>query len=266
MLSEVLPIRNLIDYKVHFARWNKSCQPLDVFTRDRGEWQGWSEYWPNRNDFNRPLIFSLMYFYHETDIWLFGGVYEVLALRRKRYEVRLSGFAAGFIGRLKLRYRYRDRGTRVNMENHYSAFEVAEVLREPYSGRAFPGYENVDVSFEEMEALVRNSRQDWKVALENVKGVYLITDIRTGKRYVGAAYGKSGIWSRWSAYAKSGHGGNIELREVVKRRGLPYCRTNFRFALLDQRPLRMHDDELRTRESFWKSLLLTRGDWGFNRN
>jgi hypothetical protein len=266
MLSEILPIPNVKDYKIHFARWNKLHQPLDVFTRDRNEWQGWSAYWPNRNDFNRPLIFSLADFYHETDVWLFGGIYEVLALRRKRYELRLSGLAAGLIGRLKLYYRYRDRGTRVNLENHYSKFEVSEVLREQYSGRAFPGYENVNLSFDEIEALVRNGRPDWKVALENIKGVYLITDARTGKRYVGAAYGQTGIWCRWSAYAKTGHGGNVELRDVVRKKGLPYCRANFRFALLDQRPLRMPDEELRARESYWKKLLLTRGDWGFNRN
>ena len=30
--------------------------------------------------------------------------------------------------------------------------------------------------FEELEALVRNDRTDWKAALENAKGVYLISD------------------------------------------------------------------------------------------
>lgn len=44
MLREVFEIENLNDYKVHFAKWNGSHQPLDVFTRDRREWQGWQEY------------------------------------------------------------------------------------------------------------------------------------------------------------------------------------------------------------------------------
>ena len=38
---------------------------------------------------------------------------------------------------------------------------MQEILREPYSGRSFPGYEDIDVSFDELETLVRNNRYDW---------------------------------------------------------------------------------------------------------
>jgi hypothetical protein len=82
-------------------------------------------------------------FYHEVDAWLFGGVFRVLARHADRYEVELTGEGAGFIGRLKLRSPYRERATRVDFENHYGAFEVQEILREPYSGRAFPGFEDI---------------------------------------------------------------------------------------------------------------------------
>jgi hypothetical protein len=34
-----------------------------------------------------------------------------------------------------------------------------------------PGYEDIDISFEEIETLVRNNRQAWKAALERVKGI-----------------------------------------------------------------------------------------------
>ena len=64
-----------------------------------------------------------------------------------------------------LRSPYRGRTTRVNFENHYSDFEVQEILREPYSGRSFPGYEDIDISFDELETLVQNERSDWKAAL-----------------------------------------------------------------------------------------------------
>ncbi|AWX92359.1 hypothetical protein DPM13_01420 [Paracoccus mutanolyticus] len=46
--------------------------------------------------------------------------------------------------------------------------------------------DDIDLSFAELEALVSNSRPDWKAALESIKGIYLITDTRTGKRYVGS--------------------------------------------------------------------------------
>jgi len=266
LLQDIWPIERLADYKVHFARWNEHEQPLEVFVRDRTEWQGWQEYRPGRNDFNRPFIFSLMRFYHEADVWLFGGVFHVLARHEDRYDVELQDAGRSFIGRLKLRLQYRDRGTRVNFKNHYGNFEVLEILREPYTGRQFPGYEDIDLSFEELEALVRNERPDWKAALENSKGVYLITDEKTNKRYVGSAYGDQGIWSRWCAYVASGHGGNVELRALVNNPTLDYCRKNFRFALLEHRPARTSDETIVSRETFWKQILRTRGEQGLNRN
>ena len=119
----------------------------------------------------------------------------------------------------------------MKLENHYAGFDVQEILREPYSGRSFPGFEDIDLSFEELETLVRNSRPDWKAALGSVKGIYLISDIKTGKRYIGSAYGDQGIWSRWCTYVATGHGGNVELRALVSDPSLEYCRKSFRFAL-----------------------------------
>ena len=152
------------------------------------------------------------------------------------------------------------------MENQYRALEVVEILPQQFAGRAFPGYEEIDLSFDEIETLVRNNRMDWRAALESVKGVYLITDLDTQKRYVGSAYGDGGIWSRWCAYAATGHGGNVELQALLTTEGLDYCRAHFRFALLEHRSLRASDEQILKREEFWKRLLLTRGELGLNRN
>jgi hypothetical protein len=266
LLRNIWPIAAPQEYKLHFARWNKEHQPLDVWVRDPLEWQEWQAYRPMRDDFNRPFIFSLMQFYHEPDTWLFGGIFEVLERRPDRYEVRLMEEGAGFIGRLKMRSSYRERATRVFFENHYGGLEVTEILREPYSGRPFPGFESIDLSFEELEALVRNNRADWRGALANTKGIYLITDTETGKRYVGSAYGESGIWSRWQSYVESGHGGNVELRKLVSDPTLAYCRKAFRFALLETRPAPTPDEFILAREDYWKRILFTRGEEGMNRN
>lgn len=51
--------------------------------------------------------------------------------------------------------------------------------------------------------------------LSAVAGVYLILATTTGSQYVGSAYGLEGIWGRWSAYAESGHGGNLLLQELL---------------------------------------------------
>jgi hypothetical protein len=266
MLKDVFPLENLQDYKVHFAKWNQKNQPLDVFTKDRREWQRWQEYRPTRDEFNRPMIFSLASFYHEPATWLFGGIFNVLHRYDDRYKVKLTDVGAGLVGRLKLRSPYNFRSVRVNMESQYDHFEVTEILPELYTGRPFPGYEDIDISFEEIETLVRNCRLDWKAALESVKGIYLLTDIKTNKRYVGSACGESGVWSRWCSYVQTGHGGNVELRALVANPNLDYCRAYFRFALLEHRPSRAADELIRARETFWKQLLLTRGEQGLNCN
>ena len=148
LLRDIWPIENVDDYKIHFARWNSEIEPLDEWVQDRAAWQGWQKYYPNKNDFNRTFIFSLMKFYHEEDTWLFGGIFRVIALHEDQnctnghyYEVELTPALKAFIGRLKLHYSYRAKATRVNLKNRYNDFEVAEILREPYSGHSFPGKE-----------------------------------------------------------------------------------------------------------------------------
>ena len=147
MLQDIWPLenRNLRDYKVHFARSYDHAQPLDVFARDRDEWREWQET-KERDRFNREFIFSLAQFYPENGIWLFGGVYRILVRHEDHYEVELTQQGTAFIGRLKLRSHYVAQYSYPDLENEYNGFEVQEILREPYTGRAFPGLDNIDLS------------------------------------------------------------------------------------------------------------------------
>ena len=61
---------------------------------------------------------------------------------------------------------------------------------------------------------------DWRIALSEVQGIYLITDSTNGKQYVGKADGAERILGRWTAYARDGHGGNVALRELADNRPL----------------------------------------------
>lgn len=59
-----------------------------------------------------------------------------------------------------------------------------------------------------------HSYASWRTALASVIGIYLITDTRDGRQYVGKADGAENTYQRWSAYATTGHGGNVELRNL----------------------------------------------------
>ena len=67
---------------------------------------------------------------------------------------------------------------------------IKELLQEPYSIQTFPGYKNFDVPFMTLEHTI--DHPSWKNAL-SIKGIYLITDTESGKKYVGKASGEGGL-------------------------------------------------------------------------
>ena len=118
---------------------------------------------------------------------------------------------------------------------------------------AFPGFASFECDIEEIERLPAS----WVEALRNVKGVYLLVDRELGKQYVGSALGEDSLWGRWSDYARTGHGGNRELRRLGRR---PY-----RVTILQAVPMISPDEDVLAMESVWKEKLLTR-KFGLNAN
>ena len=78
-------------------------------------------------------------------------------------------------------------------ESMMEELEVIEILSTAYDGDEFPGYENIRLSFSQLETIIRNKRSGWLDALRNQKAVYLITDTSNGKMYVGSATAQYGI-------------------------------------------------------------------------
>lgn len=269
-LTDILELKNESDYKVHLANWNGNNQPLDIFVSDKEIWKGWNSWRGEKDDFNRRFIFSLMDFYHEPDVWLFGGVFEVVkrlnVSRDKGYEIELTDQFKPFVGRLKIKWNRTGRAKSRRLENCINEFQVSEILKEEYTGEMFCGYDQINHDFHVLESIFKSAKPDWKAALENVKGVYVIMDKSNGKKYVGSAYGESGVWSRWSCYIGNGHGHNDELTKLIKQKGIDYARQNFRFSLLEHRPMKTDDSEVIGRENYWKEAFLSRGEFGYNAN
>ena len=263
------------DYKIHFARRGSSgVEPLDEYmadTRTLEYWKEWNTYSTGKNHFNRPYIFSLIYDYHEEDTWLFGGVWEVVDtdMRSKThpYIIKPVSRFTPFVGRLMIKYSYKNRATRVKMEEHFDDMLVKEILENPYIEH-FPGYKNIDLPFVTLRNIMKDSNKgnkEWKEAL-SIKGIYLITDTRTGMKYVGKADGEYGIWRRWKRYISNGHGGDVALKDLVETKGLSYAEKYYRFTLLE--PITGEDERIiNERESYWKRVLMTRDvKFGHNRN
>lgn len=269
-VTKVIKILEPNKFKLHAARWNGGDQPLDVYVRNKSEWFGWNTWRSTKNEFTREYIFSLIDFYPESNMWLFGGIFKVTKRNNipnsHSYEIEELDEYSDYVGRLKVKLKKPSRGRAFYLENHINKMQVSEILKRPYSGEAFPGYENINHSFSQLHTIFKNEHSDWKGALKNIKGVYSIMDQSNGKKYIGSAYGDSGIWSRWSDYIGTGHGWNDELTKLIKKEGYEYARKNFRLSLLEYRPMKTDDKAIIERESFWKEVFLSRGEFGYNKN
>ena len=90
---------------------------------------------------------------------------------------------------------------------------MLEVLPAGYLLELFHDYLQFTLTHHELVHLVEHqeAHKEWRARLSAVAGVYLILATTTGKQYIGSAYGAEGIWGRWLAYARTGHGGNALL-------------------------------------------------------
>lgn len=216
---------------------------------------------------NGDIVFCFIPYSSDKD-WLLVNVYKVLDDSKFLIDADEESLAeyAPFFGRLVVHFEDKGRNVVVRSEDIINSIYVKTVLEHPYNelGEDFPGYENVDLSWNDLRRVLRF--KNWQTALENQKGVYLITDTATNKRYVGSAYGDTMLLGRWRNYTENGHGGNKELKTLVEENGLDYVKNNFRYSILDIYKSTTDDEAIIARESWWKNILLTRGDYGYNAN
>ena len=102
-------------------------------------------------------------------------------------------------------------------------------------------------------------------ALQKITGVYCLTDEKTGKLYIGSAYGEGGVAQRWGNYLNSKHGGNVKLYSLYKEKGDTYFENNFTFTLLEYFGLSYDSIKIIEREQYWKKCLQTI-KFGYNDN
>lgn len=142
--------------------------------------------------------------------------------------------------------------------------EVLEIRR-PRTGRMFPGYRQVNLTLPELSGIMTNPRHyvDWHQALAAVSGVYISRDEESGEQYVGSASGRGGLLARWLSYAKSKHGGNRRLQELL--RASPERWSSLSIAILAVMDLAENADAVLERESEFKRKLGTRAH-GLNAN
>lgn len=219
----------------------------------------------------------------ENNQALFIGVYQVVR------TIPVNGFpddiVVPFRGKAKLRSKYKydlvkltgfeelENRLVINWKNSAQAWcmkidtnekEVVQLLPKGYI-RDFPGYLDLNLSFRELKGIMNDPTANlvWHKMLSSVGGVYLILDTEEGLQYVGSASGKEGILGRWKDYAKTKHGGNKMLIQLLEKE--PERIHKFRYSILQTLPASLTRNEINAEERKYKEKLGSRA-YGLNLN
>jgi hypothetical protein len=197
---------------------------------------------------------------------LFIGLYEVLAVGRcepgarealtdidvtdcYRYQMARDGRLDEYKERLVVDW---GPGTRSWAQRASRQPKPVRALRDEQEP-PFPGFSQFCVDVHDLPGIYPS----WQQRLREVKGIYVLVDKKTGQQYVGSAKGEDSLWGRFSDYARTGHGGNTELRH---RPGAQY-----QIAVLQVVDMSLPDHSIEEIESWWKHKLMSR-EHGLNRN
>ena len=175
-----------------------------------------------------------------------------------------------FIGRLIIKYTKGNKWSRYifNMNSLIDEIEVADILPTIYEPIKFNGCENVHLNFKTLKMILDEGSarySDYRAALKGFKGVYCITDTKTGKLYIGAAYGKEGILQRWDNYINSFTGENTALNDLLEQQGEAYFEEYFEYTLIETFSKNTLTSKILERENYWKDAFKTR-IFGYNNN
>ena len=269
LLNDILNLKDLGNTKIRFVASNRITDPILLFKDNPQQLLSWLLRNKENTKNTTPIkVFkegqiAIGFVRIEGDKWLLFDIRRITRDLDKRddgYESERLEEYEKYLGRLIVGYKNEVQQMVKKAESVIDNCSVLQILEDTFDDDIFPGYENVNLSWDDLRRVLPKSA--WKTALENQKGVYLITNKDNGKMYVGSAYGTDMIYGRWSSYVETGHGGNVELKNF----DFEYIRKNFRYSILDIYKYKTEDKVIINRESWWKNALMTRQFGGYNKN
>ena len=213
---------------------------------------GW---YGNKKNFNiGQTVFSFIKMAH--DEWLFISAAEIVDIpTHSRAKVKIINKFTPLFGRLVMKYKKGNTYARYvfRMGKVIESCTIKEILPCIYSGEKFEGYDRVHIPFRRLADIFTGKiMPTYYEALQNVTGVYCLTDTNTGKLYIGSATGEQGVAQRWGNYLDSKHGGNKKLIALYKEKGEDYFEDYFTYTLIEYFGLSYDTAKIIEREQYWK--------------
>ena len=256
--------------KFNMNAGDKNLPALDFLLSDSDRWMEmncWKSKQANNNYSDAEYVLSFAQYYpYGSNYYMFGGLYKIEKIIPEVYDqigykLTLQNEFKEYIKRLIIKL---DRP--VGRDIYNKPFESVqrdfnpEVYEITPSARLsdFNGFNNVLLLHKDLQIIAKYEAPEWKNALENVKGIYAITDISNGKIYIGSATGENGIWQRWCSHAKGLTGDNKDFKNIVKEKGEDYIKNNFTYAILEIFDMKTKDDYIIRREHHWMKVFQTK--------
>ena len=222
----------------------------------------------------RYVLAFAQYYLFGKEFYIFGGLYEI-----KPKNPQIDDTTGYILKKLPEFQEYEKRliiklpkpvGQRYNLWYNTVSNKKAEVyeILPPRVLENFSGFYDFVLSHKDLQYIFKNQSPEWKRQLSSVKGIYCITDTKTGKLYIGSASGKyAGLWQRWQVYAnvKKLTGGN-KYFEYFKREGKEsYIVDNFQYSILEIMDTKTPEKDIIARENHWKEVFKSK-EHGMNCN
>jgi len=266
LLNDLINLDDLDNVKIRLnIAYGGITDPMSVFREKNMERILRGQYWNYSKKYYKEgqTTICLLKMDKKEDLWLLAHIGEVTKdlnlLNNVGYEHKSLNRYDKYMGRVIIKYKNRSQTLIRNASSIINDCEIVQLLPTIYEHDQFPGYENVNISWRDLSGVIEND--SWKTALQNQKGIYLITDKLNGKMYVGSAYGETMILNRWRSYIKTRHGGNVQLKKLNSE----YVEDNFIFSILEIFKSTTNDQKIIERECWWKNTLQTR-TFGYNAN
>lgn len=258
--------------KIRFNQGNGNENPIDLYKNNPNELLNW-QYWNSQKFKQNQLVIGFVQL-HDDEWLLFtiGRIKSIRDLGKDRgvgYDFETLNDQYGkFFGRVVVTYKkYHSQQCRL-AKNVFDLLVVKEILPDSYGNLDldFTGYDNVSLSYEQLKSIVEGGSPLYREKLKTQQGVYVLTDKKTGKLYVGSATSKEHmLFGRWAGYVKTFHNNNKALVELHEKYGDDYFKKNFTYTIIENFDARVSVRYIQKRESYWKEVFQTKTR-GYNRN
>lgn len=227
----------------------------------------WSTYTRKQKNFH-PGNYVFSFIRIHGNEWLFVSAAEIICPTDGWAKVKILDRFMPFFGKLVIKCHKGQAMGRYtfNLKKYLQEAEVKEILPCLYSGEKFEGYDRVHLPYKKLADIFEGKiMPTYTEALKQISGVYCLTDTKTGKLYIGSAYGEGGVAKRWGDYFSTKDGNNKRLIALKKKEGEKYFEQNFTFTLIEFFGKDYDKDKIINREQYWKTCFDTISN-GYNAN